>query len=43
MRLEEEIKQKKFKDEYHKLAVNLQFTANWMKAIQSPLFKKYGI
>lgn len=43
MRLEEEIKQKKFKDEYHKLAVNLQFTANWMKAYHSKLLKNFGI
>jgi len=43
MKLEEEIKQKKFRDEYHKLAVNLQFTANWMKAYHSKLLKKFGV
>ncbi len=43
MSLEEEIKQKKFRDEYHKLAVNLQFTANWMKAYHSKFLKKFGV
>ena len=43
MKLEEEIKQKKFRDEYHKLAVNLQFTASWLKAYHSKLLKDFGI
>lgn len=30
MKLEEEIKQSKFKSEYHKLGVNIIYTANWL-------------
>ncbi len=30
MKIEEEIKQGKFQSEYHKLAINLTFTANWL-------------
>jgi len=43
MKIEEEIKQKQFKDEYHKLAVNLQFTANWLSAQHSRALKHFGI
>ena len=43
MRIEEEIKQKSFASEFHKLAVNLQFTANWLGGLQSKLFRSYGI
>ena len=31
MRLEDEIVQKSFKDEFHKLGVNLQFTATFYR------------
>ena len=30
MRIEEEIKQKTFKNEYHKLTVNLMYTGSWL-------------
>ena len=43
MRIEEEIKQKSFQNEYHKLAVNLQFTANWLGAIHAKLLRSYNI
>ena len=43
MRLEEEIKQKSFQSEYHKLAVNLQFTANWLSALHSKELRSFGI
>jgi DNA-binding MarR family transcriptional regulator len=43
MKLEEEIKQKKFRNEYHKLAVNILYTQGWLLNSQSSLLKKYGI
>ena len=43
MRIEEEIKQKNFQNEYHKLAVNLQFTANWLSALHSKLLRSFKI
>jgi DNA-binding MarR family transcriptional regulator len=43
MKLEEEIKQKKFKSEYHKLAVNIMFTHGWLMSLQKKLFDKYEI
>lgn len=43
MKLEDEIRQKKFKNEYHKLAVNLIYTHGWLLNHQSAFFKKYGI
>ena len=43
MRIEEEIKQKYFQNEYHKLAVNLQFTANWLSALHSKLLRSFKI
>ncbi len=43
MKLEEEIKQKKFRNEFHKLAVNLIFTNSWLMSHQTALFKEYDI
>ncbi|MCC6691028.1 MAG: MarR family transcriptional regulator [Bacteroidia bacterium] len=43
MRLEDEIKQKKFKSEHHKLVVNILFTHNWLVAKHSGLLKPYGV
>lgn len=44
MKLEEEIKQnKKFKSEYHKLAVNIFYTHGWLINNQSSFLKKIGI
>jgi DNA-binding MarR family transcriptional regulator len=43
MKLEEEIVQKKFKSETHKLGVNIIFTFNWLDAFHQRHFKSYGI
>jgi len=43
MKIEEEIKQKSFQDEYHKLSVNLQFTANWLSALHSKHLRSFNI
>ncbi|MCX6351162.1 MAG: MarR family transcriptional regulator [Bacteroidetes bacterium] len=43
MRLEEEIKQKKFKNEYHRLGVNIMFTGAWLKQINIQGLKKFGL
>lgn len=43
MGIEKEIKQAAFTDEYHKLAVNLQYTANWLGALEKRVLKKHGI
>ena len=43
MRIEDEIKQKSFASEYHKLAVNLQFTANWLGTMHAKVFRSFGI
>lgn len=43
MRLEEEIKQKKFKDEFHKLFINLIYTGNWVKNMDAALLKMNNI
>lgn len=43
MRLEDEIKQSKFKSERAKLLINLIFTGNWIKDLNSQLLKPYGL
>lgn len=43
MKLEEEIKQSKFRNEYHKLAVNVIYTSSWLADKFSKLISKYGI
>ncbi len=43
MRLEDEINQKKFQSESHKLAVNIIYTYNWLNAHQSGFLKSFGI
>lgn len=43
MKLEEEIKQSKFRNEYHKLAVNVLYTYGWFSNLQSQLFAAHGI
>jgi DNA-binding MarR family transcriptional regulator len=43
MKLEDEISQKKFRCEAHKLGVNLIFTFNWLDARYVNFFKGYGI
>lgn len=43
MRLEDEIKQKKFDSEKQKLLVNLIFTGNWIKDLNSQMLKPFGL
>lgn len=43
MRLEDEIKQKKFKNEFQKLALNIIFTGNWLNNNSIKFFKPFGI
>ncbi len=43
MRLEDEIVQKSFKDEFHKLGVNLQFTAAFYRNEFRGRLKPYGV
>ena len=43
MKLEDEIKQSKFKSEYHKLGVNIIFTANWLSHHHARNCKEYDI
>lgn len=43
MKIEEEIKQPKFKSAYQKVAINLIYTANWLEGKQQDFFKPFGI
>ncbi|HZY82116.1 MAG TPA: MarR family transcriptional regulator [Cyclobacteriaceae bacterium] len=43
MRIEDEIKQPKFRDAYQRLVVNLLFTSNWLEGRQHDFFKPFGI
>lgn len=43
MKLEQEIKQPKFRNEYHKLAVNVLYTNGWLVNLYSNLFSKHDI
>ncbi|MFZ0454219.1 MAG: MarR family transcriptional regulator [Ignavibacteriaceae bacterium] len=43
MKLESEIVQKKFKNEYHKAIVNIVFTYNWMIEKQTKQLRPYDI
>lgn len=43
MKLEDEIVQKNFRSEAHKLGVNLIFTFNWVNNYHGCLMKKYGL
>ena len=43
MKIEEEIKQVKFKSPYQKAVINLIFTANWLQGHQQQFFKKFGL
>lgn len=41
--LEEELKQKRFENEFEKAAVNILFTASWLYNINTARFKKHGL
>jgi DNA-binding MarR family transcriptional regulator len=43
MDLEKEINQKKFSNEYQKLAVNIIYTHGWLMNFQNKFFKKHDI
>lgn len=43
MKIEEEIKQQKFRDPYQKVLINLLFTASWIQGRQQDFFKPFGI
>jgi DNA-binding MarR family transcriptional regulator len=43
MRLEDEIKQSSFRNEYHKLAVNLIFTHSWLMSKICDLLDEYDL
>lgn len=43
MKIEDEIKQDKFKSEYQKLAINLIFTGNWINSKNAELLKPYKL
>lgn len=43
MKLEKEINQSQFTNEFQKLAVNIIFTHGWLMSFQNEFFKKYGI
>jgi DNA-binding MarR family transcriptional regulator len=43
MSLEKDIKQQKFESEFHKLAVNILFTSNWLYNINAGHLKEHGI
>lgn len=43
MRIEDEIKQAAFKDDFQKAYINLVFTAGWLQQQQSAFFKEYGL
>jgi DNA-binding MarR family transcriptional regulator len=43
MRLEDEIKQKSFRNEYHKLAVNILYTHGWLLEFNNKILQKFKL
>lgn len=43
MRIEEEIRQKKFSNEFEKLVINILFTASWLESANIQRLKPFGI
>lgn len=43
MKIEEAIKQKKFRNDLQKAVINLTYTAGWLHARQEEFFKSFGI
>ncbi len=43
MKIEQEIRQRKFKNEYQKAHINLLFTASWLSQHSARILKPYGI
>lgn len=43
MKIEDEIKQKAFKNEFQKAMINILFTSGWLEHKQTQFFKQWGI
>lgn len=43
MKIEDEIKQSKFRDQYQKAAINIFFTASWMNSLNAEALKPFNI
>ena len=43
MKLEEEIEQKNFDSDYHKAAINIIYTSNWLTDIHTKAIKPYNL
>ncbi|SNR82136.1 MULTISPECIES: MarR family winged helix-turn-helix transcriptional regulator [Hymenobacter] len=43
MKIEDEIKQRTFLDQYQKAYINLVYTAGWLQQRQSATFKEFGL
>ena len=43
MKIEEEIKQKKFANEYQKMVVNILFTGSWLSSLSNKNLKPFGL
>jgi DNA-binding MarR family transcriptional regulator len=43
MKIEDEIKQRTFQDDYQKAYINLVFTAGWLQLQQGAMFKDYNL
>lgn len=43
MRLEDDIKQKEFRSEYHKGIINVMYTFNWLDSHSTEFFKTYDL
>ncbi|MCU7496969.1 MAG: MarR family transcriptional regulator [Ignavibacteria bacterium] len=43
MRLEDEIRQDRFSNQYHKAVVNIIYTNNWIAGQQTKILRPYGI
>ena len=43
MQLEEEIKQKNFRDEFHKVFLNVVYSANWLQSRQARFFREFDL
>jgi len=43
MKIDDEIKQSKFRSDFQKVVINLMYTSNWLTTRQEEFFKPYGI
>lgn len=42
-KIEEEIKQKEFRNQYNKLLINVLYTSSWLNGLQNSIFKVHGL